>query len=128
MKLLIYITQNIRVFIKGGGNVKKVYYILISAIIAVVALYSTEVGTKLNTCSPSIKTVAVAVVVILLCILLFLISRDKNINRVVRILSVIGIAFFVVCFIGGLIAEFANYEVSVYYGYNLQLSNITKTL
>lgn len=84
----------------------KKYYVLILVIIVVVAIFSSALGTKIESLSPTIQGLAMLAFIVPVCLLLYLIGKDKNIKSGFRIVSRIGIVFILLCYIGGLIAEF----------------------
>ena len=67
--------------IKGDYRVKKYYRILIFIIIAVVAIFSSSIGTKIETLSPAIQCLAMLAFVFPTCLLLDLISRKKTYKK-----------------------------------------------
>lgn len=91
--------------IKGGFVVKK-YYVLIFVIVVVVGMFSSELGTKIEAQSPTIQGLAMLAFIVPICLLLHIIGKDENIKSTFRIAAKIGVVFILLCYIGGLIAEF----------------------
>ena len=84
----------------------KKYYVLIFILIIVAKIFSSSLGTKLDSMSPTIQGLAMLAFIIPLCLLLYFIGKDKKIKNGFRIMAKIGIAFFIFCYIAGLLAEF----------------------
>lgn len=84
---------------------KKHYYILVFVIVVVVAMFSSDLGTTLETLSPIAQGLAMLAFVIPTCLLLFFISIDKKIKNHIRIVAKFGIVFLFFCYVAGLLAE-----------------------
>lgn len=86
----------------------KKYYVLISIIISVVAIFSSNIGAKLESQPPYIQGLAMLAFIVPTCLLLFFIGRDEKIKNGFRIVAKIGIVFLILCYIGGLFVEINN--------------------
>ncbi len=84
----------------------KKYCVLIFVIIVVVAIFSSSLGTKLESLPPSIQGLAMLAFIIPTCLLLYVIGKDGKIKKGFRLVAKIGIVFLILCYIGGLLAEF----------------------
>ncbi len=84
----------------------KKYYSLIFVIIVVTIIFSSSLGTKLESLSTTVRGVAMLAFIVPTCSLLYLVSKDKKIKRGFRIAAKTGFIFLIICYIGGLIAEF----------------------
>ena len=92
--------------IKGDYRVKKHYYILIFIIITVVAIFSSSLGTRVESLPPIIQGLIILAFILPTCLLLYFISKDRKIKNSVRNVAKFGIFFLLFCFIAGLLAEF----------------------
>lgn len=90
--------------IKENFSVKK-YYVLISMIISVVAIFSSNIGAKLESQPPYIQGLAMLTFLVPTCLLLFFIGNDGKIKNGFRIVAKIGIVFLILCYIGGMLTE-----------------------
>ena len=84
----------------------KKYYLLFLVILVVVVIFSSSLGTKLESLSSAFRGFAMLAFVIPVCLLLYLIGKDEKIKNGFRIAAKIGIAFLIICYIGGWVAEF----------------------
>lgn len=91
--------------IKEMINMKKYYYILIFSIIAVLGVFSSPIGAKLDSLSSIVQVVVMLAFVVPICLLLYLIGRDERIKKGFRIFAKIGTIFLIICYIGGALAE-----------------------
>ena len=84
---------------------KRRYRTLIFLIVAVFIVFSTCLGDKLEASPPIVQGLAMSAFLIPACLLLYFISKDNNINQIIRNIAKFGIIFMIVCFAGGLMVE-----------------------
>ncbi len=85
---------------------KKYYCILIFIIMAVIAVFSSSFGAKINSLPPAIQGLAMLAFILPTCLLLYLISKDNKIKKGYKKAAKFGIVFLIFCFIAGVLAEF----------------------
>lgn len=84
----------------------KKYYVLIFVIIVVVNIFSSSLGTKIESMPLTIQALAMLAFIIPTCLLLYLIGKDGKIKKGFRIAAKIGIVFLIFCYMGGFLSEF----------------------
>ena len=84
----------------------KRYCVLIFVIIVVVAIFSSDFGTKIESLSIIAQVLSMLAFIIPTCLLLYLVGKDPKINNKFRIVAKIGNIFLILCYTGGLLTEF----------------------
>ena len=80
-------------------RMKKIYKLLISAILLIFMVFSSSIGAEINLLSPAIKAIAMLAFVIPALLLLYLVSRDAEINKKWRTVARIGMVFLLIAYL-----------------------------